>query len=169
MISSVDVRIVSEPWTSDVFALLAIAISLATLAWTLWVRRRDQARVDITSAISIPVGTPGPAERLIGITVTNVGRTGSTVLKSIHLQEGRRGGNLWVTRPAHGVAPAYPLTLEPGASTDLLVDPWSVARGCADNDIDPGSLRVVATTGHGRTTARLRKNCQWLVRDVGAS
>lgn len=164
----VAVRIVSEPWTSDVLAFAAIAISLATLAWTLWARRADQAHIHVSGGISIPVGVPGPAQRLIGLTVTNKGRAGSTVLKHVHLRVGHRGDNMIVTRFAYGQEPTYPKRLEPGESVDLLIDPHQIAVGCLNDGIDPEHLMVVVRTGHGETVAPLAKHCRWLVRDVSA-
>lgn len=166
MSAVIDVRVVGPSWTDNLLPVIAIVISILTLVWTLWARRQDQARLSIQSTISVPLDTPGPAERLIGIEVTNVGRSGSTVLRNLHLRDGRRGGSLWTPFPKY-IAPTYPQTLQPGETTQLLLDPLSVARACAENRISPNKLRVVAKTGHGTTSVRLSKGCRWLVRDVG--
>lgn len=163
---ALDVQIVGEPWTGDLLAILAIVVSVATLVWSLWARRRDQAHLTISSALSLPVGFGAPGERLISVDVTNAGRTGPTVLQNISLRNGKRGGTLWIHSPAYGVGPSYPATLAPGETAQLLINPEGVASACVDHNIDPDHLWVVAKGGHGETLARLRANCRWLVRDV---
>lgn len=166
MTTVVDVRIIDDPWTGDLLAIIAILISAATLIWTLWMRRNDQARAAISQSIDLPVSTPGPAQRLMGVEVTNVGRSGTTVLRNIHLRVGREGGNLWILQSAYLPQPNYPVTLQPGESAKILVDPKGVAQACVDHRISPAALRVVASTGHGETSVPLAENLAWLVRDV---
>lgn len=162
----ITVDVVTNLWTDALLPIAAIVISVGTLVWSIRDRRSDQARIKISSAISIPVGDLGPVQRLIGIDVTNVGRSGSTMLNNIHLRSGRRGGNFWVTQPALGIGPSYPVRLEPGQHAKLLIDPTGIAIACQREGIDPESLQVVATTGHGETTTRLKKSARWLIADV---
>lgn len=162
----ITVDVVTNLWTDAVLPIAAIVISVGTLIWSIRDRQRDHAQIRISSGISIPLWTPGPAERLIGIDVTNIGHSGTTVLSSINLRAGRHGGNLWVVRPAHGVGPTYPARLEPGQNEHLLVDPKGVALTCLNEGISPESLLVVVKTGHGESSAPLNKGTVSLISEL---
>lgn len=134
--------------------VVAILISLASVALTLVLKFRDDARITVASNLGVFVGG-GSSQPHVTLTATNVGRTGKTVLTSLHLSI-PKGVSLYTPRPLPG-ATMLPETLEPGASARQFIPVAEIQRAVREGDIDPMKLVVVAATGHGERVYSLSK------------
>lgn len=65
-----------------VLGLVGTVLSVASLTWQMFSWRASGARLRVRFTWGIPVGTPGPAVQLRGITVTNRGRA-STIVSGV--------------------------------------------------------------------------------------
>lgn len=148
------VELVGQSWWQGILPVIAILISLASVVLTLVLRFRDDARISVTSNIGVFVG--GASGQLhISVKATNVGRTGKTVLTSLHLRM-PKGVSLHTPRPLPG-ATTLPITLEPGASAHQFIPVAEVQRAAREGGFDATKLVVVASTGHGETEYPLNK------------
>lgn len=152
----IKVDVVTNLWTDALLHLAAIAISVGTLVWTMIDRLKDRARIRIETSIVHVVGDPSSPGPLVAVDCTNVGHSGSTILKSICFQDRRRGGKLWVLEESGGMGltgpnrlSPMPLELEPGRDAFLRTSPERLAAACIEHGIRPDHLQVVVSTAHG--------------------
>ena len=75
------VELVGQTWWQSLLPILAILISLASVALTLVLKFRDDARITVASNLGFFVGGSN-REPHVTLTATNVGRTGKTVVTS---------------------------------------------------------------------------------------
>lgn len=148
------VELVGQHWWQSLLPVIAIFISLASVALTLVLRFRDDARITVTSNIGVFVGGAS-GQSHVSLTATNVGRTGKTVLTSLHLRI-PKGVSLHTPRPLAG-ATTLPATLEPGASAHQFIPVSEIQRSLREAGIDPMKLVVVVSTGHGERAYALSK------------
>lgn len=85
-IDVLEVQLVGEEWWTNALPILAILISLASVGLTLWLKFRDDARVRLSASPGYVVGFGQDQTLLLHLEATNVGRTGSTVIRSIGLR-----------------------------------------------------------------------------------
>ncbi|MFC4395600.1 hypothetical protein [Arthrobacter sedimenti] len=148
------VELVGQQWWQSLLPVIAILISLASIALTLILKFRDDARVSVSSSLGVFVGGVSGRPH-VSLTATNVGRTGTTVLTSLHLGISK-GVSLYMPRPISGATP-LPLTLEPGASAHQFIPLSEIQQAVRESGLDPMKLIVVASTGHGERTYALSK------------
>ena len=148
------VELVGQAWWQSLLPVIALFISLASIALTLILRFRDDARIAVTSNLGVFVGGVS-GQPHVSLTATNVGRTGKTVLTSLHLRI-PKGVSLHTPRPLAG-ATTLPVTLEPGASAHQFIPVSEIQRSVREAGLDPMKLVVVASTGHGERAYALSK------------
>lgn len=158
----IHVELVGQTWWQSLLPVLAILISLASVALTLVLKFRDDARITVASTLGVFVGGVG-GQRHVSLTATNVGRNGKTVLTSLHLRI-PKGVSLHTPRPLAG-ATTLPVTLEPGASAHQFIAVSEIQRAMKEGDIDPLKLVVVATTGHGERVYSLSRHVRRALAD----
>jgi hypothetical protein len=148
------VELVGQTWWQSLLPVIAILISLASVVLTLVLRFRDDARIVVTSNIGVFVGgTGGPPH--VSVTATNVGRTGKTVVTSLHLRV-LKGVSLHTPQPLVG-ATALPVTLEPGESAHQFIPVSEIQRAAREGGFDVTRLVVIVSTGHGERVYPLSK------------
>lgn len=148
------VEVVGQAWWQTVLPVIAILISLASIALTLVLKFRDDARIKVTNSVGLFVGG-GSGQPHISVTATNTGRTGRTVVTSMHLKT-PKGISLHVARPLPG-ATVLPAVLEPGDAAHQFVLVEEARRAVQDAGIDPKKLVVVVSSGHGERFYPLSK------------
>lgn len=148
------VEIVGQAWWQSLLPVIAILISLASVALTLVLKFRDDARLTVTNNLGVFVDG-GPEEPHISIAATNVGRTGKTVVTSMHLRI-PKGVSLYIARPLPG-ATVLPQTLEPGASAHQFIPVGETRKAVQESGVDLKKLVVVVSTGHGERCYPLSK------------
>jgi hypothetical protein len=151
----IHVELVGQSWWQSLLPILAILISLASVALTLVLKFRDDARITVASNLGFFIGG-GSRQPHVTLTATNVGRTGKTVVTSIHLRV-PKGVSLHTPSPLPG-ATTLPATLEPGASAHQFIPVLEIQRAVREGHIDPMKLVVVAATGHGERISPLSKH-----------
>ncbi|MFJ3404143.1 hypothetical protein [Promicromonospora sp. NPDC090134] len=158
----IQVDVVTDIWTDALLPLVAIVISVGTLVWTMLDRRRDRARIKIETSIAYVVGDPQQSGPLVSIECTNVGHSGSTILKAIYFLDRRHGGKLWILEQHGGMGltgpnrhSEMPVRLQPGEGAYLRTSPDRLAAACLANGIRTEDLRVVAETAHADFVSRL--------------
>lgn len=148
------VEVVGQVWWQSLLPVVAILISLASIALTLVLKFRDDARIKVTNSLGVFVGS-GSGESHISIAATNVGRTGRTVVTSVHLKI-PKGVSLHVARPLPGTT-AFPAVLDPGDSAHQFVLIEEARKSVQEAGIDPKKLVVVVSSGHGERLYPLSK------------
>lgn len=137
-------------WADLALPVAAILISLATLAWTIWVRERDRARlkVEVTSFYTWgPLGNSW----YIAFEATNVGYVGSTVVTGFLFRapasKAPKDRYLHVPESALPTA-TLPKTLPPGESVMWVVPIDQVVGQCKELGITASQLVPCVATGH---------------------
>ncbi|WEV41334.1 hypothetical protein OZX57_04465 [Bifidobacterium sp. ESL0682] len=136
--------------TDYILPVLAIAISLGTLIWSIWNNQRDKAKIKIStgSAIFLTDGAPP----MISITATQVGQAGQAKVTGIGFLVKSTGRQ--IIRPS-SLFPAdtpLPKTLEAGDQAVAFYEIAGIAETCSRYGLDPKNLRPFV-----RTTRKLIK------------
>lgn len=111
------------PWSvGDVVAVLALILSLISLAWQVLSRLLDGPRVKVDVGTYIPVGGASSYQAGRSITVRNVGRT-VAVVSHLSIDMGHRDGKHAPLGPIAGgpIGPPVPYRLEPSDAVDWKV------------------------------------------------
>lgn len=133
-------------------SILAFVVSGVGFGWTVFEWHRSGARLKVVATSFVLMGHQGPfgsvPDRwLVGIEVTNNGRTATSVT-AVGFQRPQGKGVLIAPEPAAGPNP-LPARLEPGESFTWPMDPADVHRACKQDGIDFRDLRPYANSGHG--------------------
>lgn len=152
------------PWWASALPAIALAVSLASIALTLWFRYGDGVRIRAEWHWSYPVYAAGPLlgddEVMVGITVTNGSRSTATDVQQVTLEN--HTGAIFLRQPLTLWDTPLPSRLEPGQSLTITYQ----ARGLGITILrqNVAWVRIKVDHGHGtfrgprdhRLTARLR-------------
>lgn len=140
-----------NPWWEDLLPFVAIAISVGTLVWTMWDKYRDKARLKV---VATPFTLLGPFNIwYLGVDVTNVGHSGSTVVTSVAIELPTKQYLHQPDSPAPTVS--LPKKLEPGDSFTYAFSLEAIARELVERNIDPSKIRPFANSGHGKSRGKV--------------
>lgn len=156
--SVVQVELVGGTIWDWLLPVAAILVSLFSLGLTLWFRRTDRARIELSRMVAL-VGTT-PITYYYVVKATNRGRTGTTQVDSVVLTA--QGLDEQFTAVGTlSIETALPWRLGPGESAlryfaKDFVDDALQSRGKSDAD-----LIAIANTGHGefRSKVQRRRRC----------
>lgn len=152
----VQVELTGQTWWSAALPVLAIVISLASLAITLWLKFRDDARLELSATRGYVLGI-GDAETLyLHLEATNVGRSGSTVVQSLGLRLSDGQGLVSISQTA--MDSNFPETLGPGETAHRYLNFNSVATKVTATGLHRKRIRIEAISGHGRVRANVPKS-----------
>ena len=151
-----------RPWWDDALPLIAIALSLGTLFWTVWDRSRGRAKLKIQER-SYEHGPDGTGH-FLRVAVRNRGRIDSTSVSSANLF---LPSSLWaktgmIVHPLK-TEQSLPLRLQPGDALDLYFDVDKIRKELAYYPDVDGKLkrlsgaRVEIEAGHGDVSKLLSK------------
>lgn len=131
-------------------SIVALLVAAAGLGWTVFEWHRSGARLKVTCTSMVLFGNPIQPEQqwFVSITVTNTGRTATTVT-SVGFDVPGYSGVLVLSDPAAGPNP-IPKRLEPGDSFDYPVEPEALIRNVLKLEGDPRTVKPYANCGHGR-------------------
>lgn len=151
----VQVELTGQSWWSAALPLLAIVISLISLGLTLWLKFRDDARLDLKVVQGFVTGRGVDGVLFLHLEATNIGRSGSTVIQNIGLR-------LADGRGIASIAPtimdsAFPMTLSPGESAHRYFSFKELTQQLRAADPQGKRLRIEALSGHGRVRAKVPK------------
>lgn len=163
----VRVELVGSWW--DLWApLVALAVSLVTLGWTIWVRHRDNARLEVrVTSFDILGPQPSGRKRYVATEATNVGRAGKTVINNFHLRI--PGGPFMMKADSALPTVTLPAHVEPGQSVTFVWNATELAEVCVKHDITPDQLRPGAQTGHGTFKGKWKKSALEVMEDALAA
>jgi hypothetical protein len=150
----VQVELVGQEWWSNALPILAILISLTSLGITLWLKFRDDARLRLTASPGYVLGFAQDGALLLHLEATNVGRTGTTVVRSIglRLSDGRGISSVKPTQ----MDSVYPKLLGPGETAHVYFELKEVA-GMIRSMEGSSPLYIEADTGHGKVREKVGK------------
>ena len=149
----VQVQLVSQ-WWDDPLSITAILLSLGTLTWTIWERRRNQAQLKV---VAVPSMFLAPFNQwFLSVDVQNIGRTDSTIVSSVSIEfpSGERLHQISSPLP-HAVD--LPTRIDPGGSFSVVFDIVALAGALNDRDLNPEKIRAIADSGHGKGRGKLSK------------
>lgn len=151
----VQVELTGQSWWAAALPVLAIVISLASLATTLWLKFRDDARLELTASPGFVSGFGFNGVGFLHLEATNVGRTGSTVIQniSLRLSDGQGIASIGPT----DMDSVFPMTLSPGETAHRYFNLSDLSQQL--RHVDPGGKPIMleALTGHGRVRAKMHK------------
>ena len=155
-------------WWDNWAPLLALALSLATLGWTIWVRHRDNARlkVSVTSFFLLDAAPRGK-QYFIATEATNVGRSGKTVISNFHF--GVPGGPFIMRADSHFPTVTLPASVESGDSVTFVWNATDLAAACLRYNVTPGQLRPGVQSGHGTFKGKWKKSALDVMDDAMAA
>lgn len=162
--TAIEVQLVGQSALLLILPTVAIVISVFSIGLTLWFRRRDDARIAITSGFSFTF-YPGEDQSIhyFVFSATNKGRAGSTVLNSLELSD-RKGRGLFYP-DGTPLDSTFPISLAPGASARVAMPVDAIADAVEAGIFDLSKARMVARSGHGRTSIAVsKKACSTLSR-----
>lgn len=150
-------------WWDDALPLVAIALSLGTLFWTVWDRTRGRAKLKIQER-GYTHGPDGTGHYL-HVAVRNTGRIDSTAVSSATLLLGytRWSRSSGMILPPLKTEQALPVRLEAGDALDLYFDVDVVQGELAYFPDLKGKMerlagaRIQIEAGHGDLSQRLSK------------
>ncbi|WP_307609662.1 hypothetical protein [Pseudarthrobacter sp. W1I19] len=157
----IQVELVGTDWWEKALPILAILISIGTLAWTMVARQRDQARLKViaTSFTLIGEGPWGPRQGAdewhVAVDVTNVGRTGSTVVSSVKFK--LPSGVHLQSFESYRYPQPLPKTLAPGESLMYVFNVDAMAEELSKHSYRPEQLVPLVVSGHGPATGKWAK------------
>lgn len=147
------VELVGGTWWNATLPFLAIVISLTSLGITLWFRFRDDARLRLSASGAYIIGLGGLDTHYLHLEATNVGRTGTTVVRSIGIRL-KDGSGLASIRPSP-MDSSFPVTLGPGDTAHQFLEMDEVAKLLQANGTYFTRLKIEATSGHGKVSANV--------------
>lgn len=157
----IQVELVGTDWWEEALPLLAILISVGTLAWTMVARYRDQARLKVlaTSFTLLGEGSWGPDtaadEWHVAVDVTNIGRSGSTVVNSVKFR--LPNGVHLQSFESYRYPQKLPQTLAPGESLMYVFNVDAMAEELLKHGYKPEELIPTAVSGHGPSAGKWAK------------
>lgn len=152
MRSAIEVQLVGQSWWGSWLPVLALGVSVFSVGLTLWLRRRDDARIVVHTSQSLITGLAVPT-RFIVIEATNRGRSGSTRLTAMMLRT--KDGRAIVSPGFAQMDSALPMRLEPGDGAAVYLDLADTARILAESGLKVRDVYPIARTGHGDYRGRL--------------
>lgn len=141
----VHVQLDGSSWWGIVLPILAILISMGTLAYTIWSRNQDRARLGIVATCQEYPSDPD-AGGTVEITVTNLGLVGATVVQRTGIQ--LPGGRFLEADPAD-LDSTLPKTLGPGESLRSELSADMLTLRLIERNVDPRNCHPLAVSGHG--------------------
>lgn len=151
----VQVELTGQTWWTAALPVLAILISLASLGITLWLKFRDDARLELTASPGYVVGYGVTGILYLHLEATNVGRSGSTVVQNIGLRLADDQGIASIAlTPMDSV---FPMTLSPGETAHRYFHFAELSQQLHKADPEGKAIRIEALTGHGRVKKRMHK------------
>jgi hypothetical protein len=157
----IQVELVGTDWWEKALPILAILISVGTLVWTMVARYRDQARLKVlaTSFTLIGEGSWGPDaaadEWHVAVDVTNIGRTGSTVVNSVKFR--LPNGVHLQSFESYRYPLKLPKTLAPGESLMYVFNVDAMADELSKHHYRANQLVPLVVFGHGSATGKWAK------------
>lgn len=152
----IQVQLVTDEWSTSL-PIVAIAVSLFSVALTLVFRYRDRLRLSAPANWAFPVGRGGDAvgAALIYVMVTNESRTATTQVSQLALElpDGRTFARTerW---PADDVLPA---DLGPGANVRISYQARGLGMSLLNEHVSASWIRARAVCGHRRTVGRKQR------------
>lgn len=140
-------------------ALLAFAVSVASLTWQIisWRRSGPRVRVRPTSGVG---GAPPNLVWFVGIEATNSGRLGTEIQQfGFQLPNGRHIQNIY---DFLGQPMKFPVPLGPGQSVTMTYDAEHIREALREEGISGKRVRPYATTGHGRIEGKRMHLGKWI-------
>lgn len=151
----VQVELTGQSWWSAALPLLAIVISLISLGMTLWLKFRDDARLDLTAAHGFVMGREVDGVLFLHLEATNIGRSGSTVVQNIGLRLADGQGIASISPTV--MDSSFPITLSPGETAHRYFNFKELSEQLRTADPTGRRLRIEALSGHGRVRAKVPK------------
>lgn len=129
-------------------ALVALGLSVLSLAWQAWTWRNSGpvVRVEVSNAITDAV-TPGEAEHFVAVDVFNSGRAATSITGWGIAMQG--AGNMYVTRPPR-ISASLPSRLEPHSKVSFFVGADELRRARQDRDVPFDQMHPWVDLGSGR-------------------
>jgi hypothetical protein len=152
----VQVELTGQSWFSAALPMVAIVISLISLGITLWLKFRDDARLDLQASQGYVVGRGVDDVLFLHLEATNIGRSGSTVIQNIGLRlaDGQGIASISPTK----MDSSFPMTLSPGESAHRYFSFKELSEQLRAADPQGQRLRIEALSGHGRVRGDVSKS-----------
>ncbi len=151
----VQVELTGQSWWSAALPLLAILISLISLGLTLWLKFRDDARLDLQASPGYVMGPGLDGVLFLHLEATNIGRSGSTVIQNIGLRLADGQGIASISPTM--MDSSFPMTLSPGETAHRYFSFNELSEQLRAADPQGKRLRIEALSGHGRAHSHVSK------------
>lgn len=137
------------PWWENLMPVAALAISLVSVALTLWFRYSERLRLSVKLGYAYPVG--GGAwghlqQEFVTVTVTNKSRTATTHISNLGLA--LDSGGTFIRMEGLPTDARLPATLEPGQSISGSYEFGSLSQSFQQNRSAAKWVRGFAICGH---------------------
>jgi hypothetical protein len=142
--SVVQVEIVNN-WWDELLPIAAILISLGTLAYTLWIRYSDNARLEVSATSFVASGPLGDGW-YVAVEATNTGRVGATIVQTVRFKlPNGKYLNAWESAMP---TVTLPKTMNPGESMTYVFNKEELAAQLVQHECPPEKAVPQVVTGH---------------------